>query len=100
MEQSRMMREQRRQAEVDTRRKIFDEWQYERANTPTLEDIREQDKKLARRRALNDPPITEVLSGTALNTLLDHLKMLQGTGAKGPNVAIDEETLQHVNVTS
>jgi hypothetical protein len=100
MEQSRLTREQRRQAEVDTRRKIFDEWQYERANTPTLEDIREQDKKLQRRRALNDPPITEILSGTALNTLLDHLNMLQRGGAKGPNVALDEETLQHVNVTS
>jgi hypothetical protein len=100
VEQSKGMREQRRQAEIDTRRKLFEEWQYERANTPSLEDLREQDRKMARRRALNDPPVTEILSGTALNTLLDHLKIVQGMGARGQNIAIDDETLKKVNVTS
>jgi hypothetical protein len=100
IQQSKLTREQRRQAEIDTRRKLFEEWQYERANTPSLEDLRDQDRKLARRRALNDPPMTEIWSGLALNTLLDHLKTLQGNGARAPSVAIDEETLKRVNVTS
>jgi len=99
-EQSFGIREQTRQANIDTRRRIFDEWQYERANTPSLEDLREQDIRMARRRALNDPPFTEILAGTSLNTLLDQLKTAQGTGARGTNVAMDDETLKRVNVTS
>jgi hypothetical protein len=99
-EQSFGIREQTKQAKIDTRRRIFDEWQYERANTPSLEDLREQDIRMARRRALNDPPFTEILAGTSLNTLLDHLKTAQGTGARGNNVAMDEDTLKRVNVTS
>jgi hypothetical protein len=99
-EQSFGIREQTKQAKIDTRRRIFDEWMYERANTPTLEDLREQDLRMARRRALNDPPFTEILAGTSVNTLLDHLKMAQGGGARGTNVAMDEDTLKRINVTS
>jgi hypothetical protein len=100
MEQSKVIQEQRRQTGIDTRRKIFDEWQYERANTPTAEAFREQEQRLARRRALNDPPETEIWSGLALNTLLDHMRTLQGGRAKAPSVALDEETLKHINLTS
>jgi hypothetical protein len=99
-EESFGIREQTRQAKIDTRRRLFDEWLYERANTPSLEDIREQDLRMARRRALNDPPFTEILAATSLNTLLDHLKTAQGTGGRGTNVALDEDTLRRVNVTS
>jgi hypothetical protein len=99
-EQSFGIREQTRQAKIDTRRRLFDEWLYERANTPSLEDLREQDLRMARRRALNDPPFTEILAATSLNTLLDHLKMAQGGGARGTNVALDEDTLRRINVTS
>jgi hypothetical protein len=99
IEESKMTREKRRQSEIETRRKIFDEWQYERGRAPTLEDFRNQDRSLARRRALNDPPLTEILSATALNTLLDHLKSLQGSGASGARVAIDEGTLKRINIT-
>jgi hypothetical protein len=99
-EQSFGIREQVKQAKIDTRRRIFDEWQYERANTPTLEDLREQDIRMARRRALNDPPFTEILAATSLNTLLDQLKTAQGGGARGTtSVAMDEDTLKRINVT-
>jgi hypothetical protein len=100
IQQTNVTKQQAHQAEIDTRRKIFAEWQYERANTPSLEDLREQDRKMARRRALNDPPATEIWSGLALNTLLDHLTKVQGAGVRGPSVAIDEDTLKRVNVTS
>jgi hypothetical protein len=99
-EQSFGIREQTKQAKIDTRRRIFDEWQYERANTPSLEDLREQDIQMARRRALNDPPFTEILAATSLNTLLDHLKMAQGSGGRGTTVALDEDTLKRINVTA
>jgi hypothetical protein len=100
IQEANVTKQHARQAEIDTRRKIFEEWQYERANTPSLEDLREQDRKMARRRALNDPPATEIWSGLALNTLLDHLKLVQGAGARGTSIAVDEETLKRVNVTS
>jgi hypothetical protein len=99
-EQSFGICEQTKQAKIDTRRRLFDEWLYERANTPSLEDLREQDLRMSRRRALNDPPFTEILAATSLNTLLDHLKMAQGGGARGANVALDEDTLRRINVTS
>jgi hypothetical protein len=100
IQEANVTKQRARQSEIDTRRKIFEEWQYERANTPSLEDLREQDQRMARRRALNDPPATEIWSGLALNTLLNHLKLVQGAGARGASVAVDEETLKRVNVTS
>jgi hypothetical protein len=50
VEQAMQMREQYRQMKIDTRRRMFDEWLYERANTPTLEDdlVDHDDLNLAR----------------------------------------------------
>jgi hypothetical protein len=50
-------------------------------------------------RARNDPPLTDILSGKALNSLLTHLKKQQGKGEKGPNVPIPEDILKGINVS-
>jgi hypothetical protein len=42
-EQAFSIREQTRQAKIDTRRRLFDEYQYERSNTPTANQLREID---------------------------------------------------------
>src|SRR5262249_46478122 len=55
-QQAGILREQKRQAEIDTRRKNFDEWLYERDRTPTVEDNRERARIEQIRRSRNDPP--------------------------------------------
>src|ERR1051326_5646774 len=68
--QSTVILEKARQDVLDTRRKIYDQWLYERNHTPSLQDLRERDQRLELRRALNDPPVNEITEGKALNTLL------------------------------
>lgn len=97
-EQSVIYYELGRQAKIETRRKLFDELRYERENTPTVQELRELDQKTLYRRSVTNPPVSEIISGDSLNTLLDHLTKMQGTGARGPSVALDESTLKQVNV--
>jgi hypothetical protein len=99
-ERAKLGREAVRQARIDTRRKMFDEYLYERANTPTLEDERERAIELERRRSVNDPPVTEIWSAKALNDLLFDVQKLQGKGISGPRVGLDEDTLKRINVSA
>ena len=45
-QQAYQIKEQTRSAQLDNRRKTFDEWMYERANTPTLNEEREKMENL------------------------------------------------------
>jgi len=96
--ESRMIGEQVKQARVDTRRKIFDQWLYERANTPTNQDLREEIQRRERRRALTDPPPSEILAAIPLNILYKDLRDRVRAGAKGQPIVIDEGTLRQINV--
>jgi len=87
-------------SKLETRRKIYDEWLYERANRPTIVDDQQRTQQLENRRALLGMPLSEVLSGYALNTLLDDLKKRANWGGKDPYGPIDPELLRHINVTS
>jgi hypothetical protein len=97
--QANLMREQVNQAKLDTRRKTIEEWQYERAVTPSAEDIRLKNQMLLYQRAQNDPPLTEILNGDALNTLLQHVQQAQSSGVRGPTVLLNQEMLKKINVT-
>jgi hypothetical protein len=96
-ERYRLAREQVRQAQIDTRRRAFDEYLYERAHAPTTEDLREQAQREQVRRSLNAPPATEVLSARSLNDLLADVQKLPSS-AKGPDVPLDEDLLKRINV--
>jgi hypothetical protein len=99
-QQAYQMREQTRQARIDNRRRNFDEYLYERERRPTLEDERERTRLENVRRSRNDPPITEIWSGKALNDLLLAIQQQQAKGSRGPAVSIDEDVLKNINVTS
>ena len=100
-EQSKVIKEQRRSMRIDNRRKAFDERQYELANTPSEEDIREQNRITSMRRALNDPPMPEILSGRALNDLMNNILRQQSTGAPpGPVIPLEDSMLSQINVTA
>jgi hypothetical protein len=99
IQQARLVREQANQAHLQTRRHIIEEAEWERGRIPSPEKVREADTEAALNRARRDPPLTEVWSARALNSLLDHLAAEQGRGAKGPTVPLDEETLKSINLT-
>jgi hypothetical protein len=86
---------------IDNRRKLFDELKYERENTPSAEDLREQEQHMMLRRARNDPPSSEIWSGQALNSLLQSILKIQGTQElTGADVPLEQDTLNHINVNT
>src|SRR5438552_1614810 len=98
-QQAYLTREQVRQARLDNRRRSIDEYLYERERRPTLEDERERARLENVRRSRNDPPITEIWSGKALNDLLLAIQQQQAKGLRGPAVPVEEEMLKNINVT-
>lgn len=99
VQQAYLMREQVRREKLENRRRIFEEWLYERNNTPTAQDEFERIQRIELRRAQNDPPITEIFSGKALNDLLKDAQRLHGKGGKGPSIAFDPAMLKNINFT-
>ena len=96
-------RENVRSAKIDNKRKAFDEYMYEKEHTPTAEEERQRAQQQYLSRARNNPPVVEIWSGTALNTLLQDLR--KNVGKADPpspqfTMALDPEMLKHINVTS
>ena len=99
-EQSWIMHEKYKQEKVSTRRMDFDERMYEQANTPSVEDLREKARVESLRRSLNNPPTNEILSGDALNTILEAVQKDLLPVSLRPIVPLDAETLSHINTKS
>lgn len=95
-----LLKEQVKAAEIQNRRRAYEEWLWERANTPTLNEQRERGQREEGRRALNDPPVTEIWSAKTLNDLLLSLQDLRNKGVEGPAVALDADILKSINVTT
>jgi hypothetical protein len=100
-----LKREQVRSEHTTSRRKILDAYLYEREKMPTPEDERQRHQLEQLNRSRNNPPVTEVWSGKALNDILADLRKLP---AKPPQAGqlvnvqqlpLDEEALKHINVT-
>src|SRR5262249_18573851 len=98
-QQAYLQREQVKQASIDSRRKQFDENLYERAKAPTVEDERERARLENLRRSRNDPPVTEIWSGKALNDLLLAIQQQFSRRIEGPNVPLHESVVRHINVS-
>ena len=77
---------------LENRRRAFDELAYERAKTST------PDQELLRRSREN-PPQAEVISGQALNALLDDLRGAGTSGRPNALLPLDQQELRHINVT-
>ncbi len=86
-----------KQSKLDTKRKGFDEWQYERANTTSLEDEREFSRVQFAQCSLRNPPVTEIWSGAALNAILQDIQVRR---VQGPPVPIAPGVLGQINFTS
>lgn len=98
--QARITNQQAEQEKIKTRRMLYDQRRYEQMMKPTLNQIREKQQYEALRRALNNPPLTEVLNASALNTLYNSLKKHHASGQYGPEVPLDPYTMQNINVSA
>lgn len=98
VQQSRLVGQQVEQARIDTRRKQWEEWLYERAVKPKEEDEREAYRMQQLRRSLGNPPEGEVWSGKALNDILDNIRKMQSPGVPAPYVPVSEDVIKRLNI--
>ncbi len=99
MQRARLVQEEANRSQIQTRRAVWEEAQWERMNTVFTEDYRASIIKNDQRRARLDPPLNEIWSGQTLNVLLNAAANEQAKGVRGPNVPIPEEVLKHINLT-
>jgi len=100
IQNARLVNQQVYSAQIDNRRRLFDEIRYERMNTPTAQEIYEGEQALALRRARYNPPSVEVWSAVSLNNLYQHLAKQQGAGLKGTRIDLENEMLKKINFTT
>jgi hypothetical protein len=101
LQQASLTKQQVRQTMIDTQRKSFDEYYYERKNTPTFESDRESFNSQQLLRSLNNPPESEISSGKALNDVLDDLlKINKDKGLPTAAPPLDEDVLRRLNLTA
>jgi hypothetical protein len=99
-QKARVTQQQANQAVIETRRRLVDQARYERLRTATPEEVRVREMEAALKGSNRNPPLTEIWSGEALNSLYDNLAKLRGQASKEPNIDLDEDVLKHVNVTT
>lgn len=99
-QQSKILKEQAKAEQIANKRRAFDEYMYEQANTPNQEELREQARLENLLRSRNSPPATEIWSGKALNDLLKSVQLMEGKRVPGPTVPLDPQNLARINVTS
>ncbi len=101
-EQTRIMRQQYYQMQIETARRKFDLEQYIAAKTPTFTEIQEKVAKMTLRRVQYQAGAAEIASGKALNILLDDAARFP---PKRPNAAAQDlvlpaDVLAHLNISS
>jgi hypothetical protein len=87
---------------LENHRRWTDEWKYWRDSLPTAEDDRQKALQLQVRRSLNDPPVSEIYSGQALNTVLNDIQkkaVKESNFRSAPTITLDPDTLRHLNFT-
>lgn len=99
-QQAKLVQQQVVRAKMDNRRRAIEDYLYERANLPTVEDDRERVNAIFLKRSRTDPPLTEVWNGSSLNALLNTILQNQNRGARGPNIPLDEDVLRNINLSS
>jgi hypothetical protein len=96
-----LLQEKVRAERLANRRRLFDENLYERANTPSLEEERQRSQREQLSRSLHNPPVNEIWSGQALNTVVADLALKLGSAAEGQgaSIPVDAGVLRHLNLT-
>jgi len=99
-QRARLVQEEANRSQIDTRRRIWEEAQWERMHTVFTEDYRESLIKTEQRRARLEPPLNEIWSGKTLNVLMEAAAAQHAKKIVGPNVTIPDDVLKHINLTT
>jgi hypothetical protein len=99
-QQARLMNQDVERSKLDTRKAKIEQWKWERDNIPTLEQNRERDQYWQLRYVLNNPPSIEIWNGSALNTILTAIKLVQPPGAPGPTVYLPLGLTSQLSLTT
>jgi hypothetical protein len=100
-QQARVIQQQAEQAKLDTKRKAFEQWQWEQSQAPTLGEIRQQTQAQALQLARTSPSLPDIWSGSTLNILLRAIQAQRAAeGISGPMVPLDPSVVQNINVTT
>ncbi len=100
IQQAKQAREEARRSALRTRRETIEERQYEQSLMPDPEQIRQDQMRRSLQRSRNNPPLTDIWSGKALNDLLLAIQQAQTRGVTGPSVPLSSEVVQHINLTT
>ncbi len=98
IQQAKLTRQEVIRSSLETRRATIEEAEWERAHMPDPEKIRQQVLERELTRARISPPLNDVWSARSLNTLLRHLITQQEEEIRGPNVPLNADIVNHVNV--
>jgi hypothetical protein len=98
IQQAKLTRQEAIRSSLETRRAMIEEAEWERQHMPDPEKIRQRTLERELTAARVSPPPSDIWSGRALNTLLRHLIIQLGDGAKGPRIPLSEEIVKHINV--
>ncbi len=99
MEYARILREQAKQARIETERKRFDHEMYIKANTPTFTEEQQKIAKSVLRRIQSTATPNEIWGGKSLNILLDDLRKYPNKKSAIEPMHLSESVLRHLNVT-
>lgn len=100
IQQAKQAQEEARRSALRTRRETIEERRYEMSLMPDPEQIRQEQMMKSLQRSRNNPPLTDIWSGTALNDLLRSIQTARSSGANGPDVPLSPEVVQHINLTT
>jgi hypothetical protein len=99
-QQARLMNQDVERSKMATRRALIEQQMWEQPLQPKAEDVRRYQMEMDLRRAMNSPPITDIISGSALNILLKNIQAWQAKGAYGPMIPLDQDTLRSINIVT
>jgi hypothetical protein len=100
IQQAKQAREEARRSALQTRRAAIEERQYELSLMPDPEQIRQQNMMRSLQRSRNNPPLTDIWSGTALNDLLRSIQDAHSRGVTGPTIPLAPDVVEHINLTT
>ncbi len=100
-EQARIAREKAKQAEIETRKQLFDQRAIEKANTPSFTEEESLNEKLRFQRLISGQVERyEITSGKALNSLTPFLFKMNYSGVQGPEISLEQNMVAKLNVTA
>jgi hypothetical protein len=98
-QQANLLQEQLNQQRIDTKRKAFDEAQYERSMTPPPSAVREENRVQQLLYYRDNPAPNDIWSGISLNAMLEDIQKIErDTNLRGPTVPLDPNLLKSINL--